>query len=42
VSTANIACTDKDWLISAKVLAYHGEKQIFEKTFEKAIPRDLI
>ncbi|MBB4351350.1 CocE/NonD family hydrolase [Aliirhizobium cellulosilyticum] len=42
VSTANVACTDKDWLISASVLAYHGEKQIFEKTFEKAIPRDLM
>lgn len=42
VSTANIACTAKDWLISASVLAYDGEKQIFEKTFEKAIPRDLM
>jgi len=42
VSTARIACTATDWLISASVLAYDGEKQILEKTFEKAIPRDLM
>lgn len=42
VSTAKIACTATDWLISASVIAYDGEKQIFEKTFEKAIPRDLM
>ena len=40
VSTAKLACTATDWLISASVLAYDGEKKIFEKTFEKAIPRD--
>jgi putative CocE/NonD family hydrolase len=42
VSTAKIACTATDWLISASVVAHDGEKQIFEKTFEKAIPRDLM
>jgi putative CocE/NonD family hydrolase len=42
VSTAKIACTADDWSISASVLAYDGEKQIFEKTFEKIIPRDLM
>ncbi|SFB53958.1 hypothetical protein SAMN03159496_04840 [Rhizobium sp. NFR07] len=42
ISTAKIACTATDWLISASVFAYDGEKQIFEKTFEKAIPRDLM
>lgn len=42
VSTASIACTAKDWLISASVLAYDGEKQIFEKVFEKTIARDLM
>lgn len=42
ISTASIACTAKDWLINASVVAYNGEKQIFEKTFEKAIPRDLM
>ncbi|WP_430257904.1 CocE/NonD family hydrolase [Neorhizobium sp. IRS_2294] len=40
VSTAKLACTATDWLISASVLAYDGEKKIFEKTFEKAIHRD--
>jgi putative CocE/NonD family hydrolase len=40
VSTATLACTATDWLISASVLAYDGEKKIFERTFEKAIPRD--
>lgn len=42
VSTAKIACTKTDWLISASVTAYDGEKQIFEKTFKKAIARDLM
>jgi uncharacterized protein len=42
VSTARIACTATDWLISASVLAYDGEKQIFEKSYEKSIPRDLM
>jgi uncharacterized protein len=42
VSTAKIACTATDWLISASVIAYDGEKQIFEKTFEKVIARDLM
>jgi len=40
VSSAKLACTATDWLISASVLAYDGEKKIFGKTFEKAIPRD--
>ena len=40
VSTAKLACTATDWLIRASVLAYDGEKKIFEKTFEKAIHRD--
>jgi putative CocE/NonD family hydrolase len=42
VSTARIACTATDWLISASVTAYEDEHQVFEKTFEKAIPRDLM
>lgn len=40
VSTAKLACTATDWLISASVLAYDGDRKIFEKTFENAIPRD--
>ena len=42
ISTATIACTATDWLISASVRAFEGEAQIFEKTFEKAIPRDFM
>jgi len=42
VSTSRIACTAKDWLISASVTAYEAEKQVFRKTFEKVIPRDLM
>jgi hypothetical protein len=42
LSTATIACTATDWLISASVRAYEGEVQIFEKTFERAVPRDFM
>ncbi len=42
VSTSRIACTATDWLINASVIAYEGERQVFEKTFEKVIPRDLM
>jgi hypothetical protein len=42
VSKADIACTDKDWLISASVTAFDGDKQIFEKSFKKTIARDLM
>ncbi|MFB9953446.1 CocE/NonD family hydrolase [Rhizobium puerariae] len=42
ISTSRISCTARDWLISASVLAYDGEKQVFEKTFGKVIPRDLM
>lgn len=42
ISSASIACTATDWLISASVRAFEGETQIFEKTFEKSVPRDLM
>jgi hypothetical protein len=42
VSTATIACTATDWLIGGSVIGYEGETKVFEKTFEKAIPRDLM
>ncbi|MEZ2131824.1 MULTISPECIES: CocE/NonD family hydrolase [unclassified Sinorhizobium] len=42
VSIAKIACTATDWLISGSVIAYEGELQVFEKTFEKKIPRDCM
>jgi len=42
VSTAAIACTAGNWLISGSVVAYEGEGKVFEKTYEKIIPRDLM
>ncbi len=43
VSTSRIACTETDWLISASVVAYEGEIEVFEKIFpQRAIPRDLM
>jgi len=42
ISTARIACSASEWLISAEVKAYEDEVQIFEKTFEKRIPRDFM
>ncbi len=42
ISTATIACSATDWLISASVRAFEGEDEIFEKTFEKKIPRDFM
>ncbi len=43
VATSSISCTAKDWVISASVVAYEGETEIFRKIFEeKRIARDLM
>jgi len=43
ISTAKIACSASDWIISAVVTAYEGDAQVFEKVFaEMRIPRDLM
>ncbi|QRM56057.1 CocE/NonD family hydrolase [Sinorhizobium sp. BG8] len=42
ISTATIACTATDWLISAHVRAFEGDTEIFEKTFSKKIARDFM
>lgn len=42
VSTATIACTATEWLIGGSVIGYEGETKVFEKTFDKAIPRDMM
>jgi putative CocE/NonD family hydrolase len=42
VATATIACTADNWLIGGSVIAYEGEVKVFEKTYEKIIPRDLM
>jgi hypothetical protein len=36
-----MSCTAEEWLLAGKIEAYEGEIQIFEKVFEKAIPRDF-
>jgi uncharacterized protein len=42
VATSRLACTASEWITEAKVEAFEGEEKIFEKTFEKRIPRDLM
>lgn len=42
VTISKIACTATDWLVNASVIAFEGELQVFEKTFEKMIPRDCM
>jgi len=42
VSVSRIGCTATEWLTSASVTAFEGETQIFEKTFEKRLPRDFM
>ncbi|MDK1480616.1 peptidase, partial [Sinorhizobium sp. 6-117] len=41
-STARLACTETEWITSAKVEAFEGQEKIFEKTFEKRIRRDFM
>jgi len=42
VSSVRMTCTEQDWLISAKVKAYDGDQQFFEKIFEKVVRRDMM
>ncbi len=42
VSTSRISCTATDWLISASVVAYEGDTEVFTKSFGKTIPRDFM
>lgn len=42
VTISKIRCTKTDWQITGTVIAYEAEQQIFEKVFEKVIPRDLM
>ncbi len=39
---ASMRATATDWLISARVTAFEDEKQVFEKSFDKRIPRDFM
>ncbi|MCY1238725.1 hypothetical protein D9M72_514800 [compost metagenome] len=42
VSTSTLHCTESEWITEAEVVAYEGDKQIFEKHFKKRIPRDFM
>lgn len=42
ISQSRLSCTATEWITSAKVEAFEGEEQIFAKTFEKRIRRDLM
>lgn len=42
ICRTRLACTETDWLLTASVQAFDGEEQIFEKQFEKRIPRDFM
>ena len=42
VSSVRMTCTEQDCVISAEVKAYDGDKQFFEKLFEKTVPRDMM
>nr|WP_254007614.1 CocE/NonD family hydrolase [Rhizobium sp. L1K21] len=42
VCRTKLACTDTEWLLTASVAAFEDEEQIFERVFEKRIPRDFM
>ena len=41
-TTTAMRCTQTDWIITASVTAFEGEREIFAKSFEKRIPRDFM
>ncbi|KQV38563.1 MULTISPECIES: CocE/NonD family hydrolase [unclassified Rhizobium] len=42
ITVSTIACTREDWLVSGSITALEGETEIFEKSFDKRIPRDFM
>lgn len=42
VANTKMTCTAENWVISAEVRAFDGEEQVFEKLFEKVVPRDMM
>lgn len=42
ISTCALACTADDWAIEARVQAFENGEQVFDKTFARTIPRDLM
>lgn len=41
-SVSRLSCTATEWVTSASVTAFEGDKQVFEKTFEKRVPREMM
>ena len=39
---ASLRATATDWLISARVTAFEDDKQVFEKAWDRKIPRDFM
>ena len=42
VAESELRCTKDEWILTAKLTAYEGEKLIFERDFAKNIPRDFM
>lgn len=42
VSTARLSASATDWHTSASVEAFEGDTMVFEKHFEKTVPRDMM
>jgi len=39
-SRTQVSCTKKDFVISARLEAYEGDKRVFERDFEERVPRN--
>ena len=42
VSTCALSCTSEDWLIEARVEAFENGEPVFDKSFARTIPRDMM
>jgi len=42
VCTATLSCTKTDWHVEARVIAVEQDKEVFEKNWNRTIPRDFM
>ncbi|OSQ37396.1 CocE/NonD family hydrolase [Thalassospira mesophila] len=42
VCTATLTCTKTDWRIAASVIAVEGDNEVYEKTWNRTIPRNFM
>ncbi|MDF1794233.1 MAG: CocE/NonD family hydrolase [Thalassobaculaceae bacterium] len=42
VSTCGLSCTAQDWRIEARVQAFENGEQMFDKSYTRSIPRDMM